>query len=42
MKGYRTEYNRKLRRQERQHLHHGRYELLPPRRKPRDFNGSFI
>lgn len=42
LKDYRTEYNRKLRRQECQHLHHERLECLPLRNKPRDFNGSFI
>lgn len=42
LKGYRTEYNRKLRRREWQHLHHERFEALPKRRRPHDFNGSFI
>ena len=42
LKGYRTEYNRKLRRKEWQRLFHGQYESLPMRLKPRDFNGSFF
>lgn len=42
LKWYRTHYNRVLRRKVVRDLIHERFEALPFRLKPRDFNGAFI